>query len=141
MRSRLPFMTVPNLRLNKYVQLIPATYFMLIGMSMLLTDMLSKFGFTWKQFIFMLFLSVPFFVRKVWVYLISGICYSVVLGYIFLAAFYFWVRHLSGVPTHNTAFDYLRVFTFVIISLVCAFSLIWQCVDHSGHDIHLKDRL
>jgi hypothetical protein len=134
-------MTVQNLRLNKYLKLIPATYFMLLGVSMLLTDLFSKSGFTWKQFIFMLFLSVPFFVRKVWVYLISGICYSIMFGYVFIAATVFLVRHLSGEPSHNTAVDYVRGLTFVTISLVCAFSLIWQCVDHSGHNIHVKDRL
>lgn len=134
-------MTLSAVRNKKYVQLIPATYFMLLGVSMLVTDLFSKSGFAWKQFVFMLFLSVPFLIRKLWVYLISGICYSIVFGYVFIAATVFLVRHLSGEPFHNTAFDYIRVFTFIAISLACAFSLIWQCVDHSGHTIHLKDRL
>ena len=134
-------MTLAKPGYSKYARLLPATYFMLLGAGMLLSDLLSSHGFTWKQFIFMLFLSVPFCVRKLWVYLLAGICYNLVFGYIFIAAIVLWVRHISGAPYRNTALDYVRVFIFLIFSLVCAFSLIWRCIDHSGKNVTLKDRL
>ena len=126
---------------DNYRKLVPAAYFMVVGILLLLGDVFSGHTPTWKHLVFTLFLSVPFIVRKVWAYLLFGLCYTILSGYLLLSMISFLLRYLHGAPFHNPALNFGVGSVFLGISLVCSFALIYLCIDRSGRNIRLKEEL
>jgi hypothetical protein len=126
----------------KYLRLMPATYFMLLGVISLLADVISGRGASTLQVVFMLFLSVPLLFRNVWIYLVFGTFYLLILSLVFTVGTMSLIMHVSvkgslPLPLLSCILGYC----IVLGSMALGAMLIRQCLDLSGHTVFLRQKL
>lgn len=121
---------------------MPATYFMLLGVISLLADVVSGHGTSTVQVVFMLFLSVPLLIRNVWVHLVFGTFYLLILSLIFVVGTIGLIMQVAvkgslPPPLLSCIFGY----SIVLGSMAFGAMLIRQCLDLSGHTVILRKKL
>ena len=108
-----------NIATRKYLRLIPAIYFMLLGTFFIVME-LSHSGFSWYWFCIyaVLFLPILIPVRLVWI--TFGFVVSIIFGLFLLNGFAWLVQYLNGAYFKYPFDTFVIGFPFIIWTLLCA---------------------
>ena len=111
-----------NTTARKYLRLIPAIYFMLLGsFSIVMEWSHNGFSLYWFSIYAVLFLPILIPVRLVWT--TFGFVVSVIFGLFLLNGFGWFIQYLNGAHFKYPFDTFVFGFPFIIWSLLCAMSI------------------
>lgn len=114
------------IRTHKYLRLIPAIYFMLLGTFSIVMELSLHNGLSlyWGCIYVVLFLPILIPVKIVWT--MFGLILSFVFGLILLNQFGWLIRYLNGAYFKYPFDTFVVGFPFIIWTLLCALSICYM---------------
>ena len=113
-----------NLIARKYLRLIPALYFMLLGAFFIGMDLLhNKLSGRFLCAYAILFLPILIPIKHVWT--IFGLIISLILGLILLQGLSWYIQYMNGVYMKYPFDTFVIGFPFITLTLLCALSIFY----------------
>ena len=109
---------------RKYLRLIPAVYFLLLGAFFIVMEGLHN-GLSLSEFCMYGFLFLPMLIPVRFVWTIFGIILSFVFGYFLLNGFSWLIQYLNGAYFKYPFDTFVIGFPFIIWTLLSAMALCW----------------
>lgn len=111
-----------NIASHKHLRLIPAVYFMLLGIFFIVME-LSHNGFSFYWFGMYAFLFLPVLIPLKLVWTLFGLVLSFVFGLFLLNGFIWFTQYLNGAYFKYPFDTFFVGFPFIIWTLLCAMSI------------------
>lgn len=107
---------------RKYLRLIPATYFMLLGIFAIVMELLNN-GLTLHSFYIYAFLFLPILVPVKVVWITFGLILSFIFAVFLLNGFSWLIQYLNGAYFKYPFDTFVVGFPFIVWSLLCAMAI------------------
>jgi hypothetical protein len=117
---------------RKYIALIPAAYFMLIGLISIIADLVSNDKLIWMEFAFYGLFMLPFILRNRIVYLITGTIFALLAGCISLELFSWYVDYLRGRSFSDPLATFGVGTLFATATIFCSLCLLYMALNKTG---------
>src|SRR5262245_42772396 len=118
-------MTPASISRKKYIKLLFPAYFLLLGQVDVVADIFfSKNGLSTSTILLSALLSMPFFIRKKYVYLLCGIVFVIIFALMLIVLLILLAQHLQGRHYKNPLLYFGTGFPFCFLSIGCSFVLI-----------------
>ena len=109
---------------KKYLKLLPPFYFLVLAAAVTVMDIVNPRDFKIIDLVFIIIFSVPFILRIKMVYVVGGIIYTLLWGYMLLAVTMRFAAYLNGTYFQNPLRFFGFGFALSFISFMFSFVLI-----------------